>query len=72
MRSFRPAEASEIASIETSRIDAVTARQGDTAASLARRMSNLPRGTELFYVLNDLYPGDPLVLGEKYKIVVTN
>jgi predicted Zn-dependent protease len=27
------------------------------------------RGTDLFYILNNLYPGDTLVAGQKYKIV---
>ena len=35
----------------------------------ARRMTSLSRGTELFYILNNLYPGDPVAAGEKYKIV---
>jgi predicted Zn-dependent protease len=72
LRSFRRAETREIANIETSRLDIVTARPGDTAASLARRMNDLPRGTDLFYVLNNLYPGDPITPGTRYKVVVTN
>ena len=30
----------------------------------------LTRGAELFYILNNLYPGDPVTPGAKYKIVV--
>ena len=33
-------------------------------------MNGLTRGNELFYILNNLYPGDPVQSGEKYKIVV--
>ena len=47
----------------------VTARAGDTADSLARQMGTLSRGTELFYIINNLFPGDPIVAGEKYKVV---
>jgi predicted Zn-dependent protease len=32
-------------------------------------MAGLSRGTDLFYILNNLYPGDTLVTGQKYKIV---
>jgi predicted Zn-dependent protease len=48
----------------------VTAGSVDTADSLARKMAGLTRGTELFYILNNLYPGDPVTPGAKYKIVV--
>ena len=41
----------------------------DTADSLARKMSGLTRGPDLFYILNNLYPGDPVTPGQKYKIV---
>jgi predicted Zn-dependent protease len=51
-------------------IRVVTARAGDTADTLARQMAGLTRGTELFYVLNNLYPGDPVQPGGKYKVVV--
>jgi predicted Zn-dependent protease len=53
-------------------LDVITAKAGDTADSLARRMQNLTRGTGLFYILNNLFPGDPVVVGEKYKVVVLN
>jgi predicted Zn-dependent protease len=47
----------------------VTANPGDTADTLARRMAGLSRGPELFYILNNLYPGDPVTPGVKYKVV---
>ena len=40
------------------------------AAWVVSLMGGLTRGTELFYVLNNLYPGDPVQAGAKYKIVV--
>jgi predicted Zn-dependent protease len=47
----------------------VTAKPGDTADTLARQMGAQPRGADLFYVLNNLFPGDPVTVGSKYKIV---
>jgi predicted Zn-dependent protease len=70
LASFRRATPADLAKVQKVAIDVVTARPGDTADSLARRMSGLTRGPELFYIINNLYPGDPLQAGEKYKIVV--
>ncbi len=70
LRSFRRATDRDVASIKKLSIRTVTAGPVDTADSLARRMSGLSRGTELFYIINNLYPGDPVTPGAKYKIVV--
>lgn len=70
LRSFREATAKDIASIRRLSVRTVTAGNVDTADSLARKMAGLTRGTELFYILNNLYPGDPVEAGQKYKIVV--
>jgi predicted Zn-dependent protease len=32
-------------------------------------MGSLSRGSDLFYILNNLYPGDPVEPGARYKIV---
>ncbi|WP_137150772.1 M48 family metalloprotease [Devosia sp. FKR38] len=69
VESFRPTTSSDMAAIRKVAVTIVTARAGDTADSLAKRMAALSRGTELFYIINDLYPGDPVVPGEKYKLV---
>lgn len=69
LRSFREATAKDIASIRHLVIRTVTAGQVDTADSLARKMADINRGTDLFYILNNLYPGDPVTPGAKYKIV---
>ena len=45
----------------------MTAKAGDTADSLARQMAGLNRGSELFYIINDLYPGDPVVPGRSTR-----
>jgi predicted Zn-dependent protease len=50
-------------------IKIVTAKPGETADSLARQMQSLNRGMDLFYIINNLYPGDPIVPGERYKVV---
>ena len=72
LASFRAAKASDFAQIHKVSLDVITAKAGDTADSLARRMQNLTRGSGLFYILNNLFPGDPVVVGEKYKVVVLN
>lgn len=69
LRSFRPATAQDIAQIRELQVETVVAGRLDTADSLARRMGNLSRGTDLFYILNNLYPGDPVEPGARYKIV---
>jgi predicted Zn-dependent protease len=68
--SFRRTTPADLAQVQKVAIDIITARPGDTADSLARRMSGLTRGPELFYIINNLYPGDPVAAGEEYKIVV--
>jgi predicted Zn-dependent protease len=70
LASFRETTSKDISSIRKLSIRTITAGPVDTADSLARRMGNLTRGTDLFYILNNLYPGDPVVPGAKYKIVV--
>lgn len=70
LRSFRVASASDIKSARKLVIRTVTAGSVDTADSLARKMAGLARGTDLFYIINNLYPGDTLTPGQKYKIVV--
>ena len=70
LKSFRATTARDSAQIRRLVVRTVTAGAGDTADSLARRMAGLTRGTDLFYILNNLYPGDPVEAGTKYKIVV--
>lgn len=70
LASFREATPRDIATIRQLSVRTITAGSVDTADSLARRMAGLTRGTELFYILNNLYPGDPVEAGQKYKVVV--
>ena len=70
LKSFRPATQRDLSQVKRLAVRTVTAGSVDTADSLARRMAGLTRGTDLFYILNNLYPGDTLVAGQDYKIVV--
>lgn len=67
--SFRRANAQDIAAVRTIKLGLVNAGGSDTADTLAPRMGQLNRGRELFLVLNNLLPGDPLEAGAPYKIV---
>lgn len=69
LKSFRAATARDLSQVRKLVVRTVIAGNVDTADSLARRMAGLGRGTDLFYILNNLYPGDTLVAGQKYKIV---
>lgn len=69
LKSFRRADASDFNQVRRVAVRVVTAKAGDTADGLARQMGGLNRGTELFYIINDLYPGDAIVPGQKYKLV---
>ncbi|MDB5535749.1 MAG: family metalloprotease [Devosia sp.] len=69
LKSFRRTDATDLAQIRKVGIKIVVARAGDSADSLAKQMAGLNRGTELFYIINDLFPGDPIVPGQKYKVV---
>lgn len=67
--SFRRTQAGDLTAIRTVKLRLVRAQSGDTADTLATRMSQLNRGRELFLVVNNLLPGDPVELGAPYKIV---
>jgi predicted Zn-dependent protease len=69
LKSFRAATAKDIGQVKKLVVRTITAGPVDTADSLARKMSALGRGTDLFYILNNLYPGDTLTTGQRYKIV---
>ena len=47
----------------------VVAGPVDSADSLARKMGPVNDAQNLFYVLNNLYPGDPVTPGQAYKVV---
>lgn len=72
LNSFRRATNGDINRISKSSIDLVTAKSGDTTRSLAAKMGPVSSARELFMVLNNLYDGDPIMPGQKYKIVKVN
>ena len=58
--------------MHTLSIKTVVAGPVDTADSLARKMGPVTDATNLFYILNNLYPGDPVTPGAAYKVVAIN
>jgi predicted Zn-dependent protease len=70
LKSFRRTDASDLNQIRKFSIRLVTARSGDTADKLARQMAAIAGANDLFYIINNLYPGDPVTPGQRYKIVV--
>jgi len=69
LRSFRPTTSADLAQIRKVAVKVIVARPGDTADKLAQRMASLSRGIDLFYIINNLLPGDPVTAGLKYKII---
>ena len=67
--SLRRTQASDLAAVRTVKLGLVRAGSGDDADTLSQRMTHLNRGRELFLVLNNLLPGDPVETGMPYKIV---
>lgn len=72
IQSFRRTDANDLSQIRKLTVRVVTAKAGDTADSVARQMANIAGARDLFFILNNLYPGDRLVPGQKYKIVALN
>lgn len=67
--SFRILSAAEREALRPLRIRIVTARAGDTQASLASRMQGVDRAQDLFRLLNGLEGGGRVEPGERYKII---
>ncbi|MGC4026096.1 MAG: M48 family metalloprotease [Mesorhizobium sp.] len=67
--SFRLLSASEKAALKPLRIRILTAKSGDTVASLSSRMVGVDRKEELFRVLNEIPTGNAVPAGYKVKIV---
>lgn len=70
VQSVRRLTASEAAAIRARRIDVVTVRSGDTAASLSARMAYPNYKLERFQTLNALTNDARLTPGQKVKLVV--
>lgn len=69
LQSFRRTTSQDLGEIRSTAIKLVTARANDTTSSLAAKMAQVDNASELFLVLNNLFAGDPLVAGQKYKVV---
>ncbi len=69
LKSFRRATAADLGQIRKIGVKVITAKASDSADSLAKQMAGLSRGPELFYIINNLLPGDPVQPGRQYKIV---
>ncbi len=67
--SFKLLSPAEKAALKPLRIRIVSARSGDTVASMAGRMVGVDRKADLFRVLNGLDAGQAVTPGTRYKIV---
>lgn len=67
--SFRRTTRTDLQAVSELNVELVTARAGDSVDTLAARMASVPKARQLFMILNNLFAGDPIVQGQKYKIV---
>lgn len=72
LKSFRTTNSDDLRLVHKVTIKTVTAGAVDSADSLARRMGPIKDAANLFYILNNLYPGDPVVAGQQYKVVAVD
>lgn len=70
--SFKRLNNSEKAKLKPYRIRVVTAKSGDTIASMAAKLPFEDKRQERFRVLNALLPNEALITGKKYKIISRN
>ncbi len=68
--SFRKIDPDEAGKVRPLRIGLLTAKAGDTAASMSTRMVVPDKPLETFELLNGLMGAGPLKLGQKYKLVI--
>jgi predicted Zn-dependent protease len=67
--SFRKLTPAEVASLKPLRVRVITARAGDTIASLAGRMMGTERKLDLFRLINAMTAVSSIRPGEKFKII---
>ena len=70
VQTFRRLSLSEVSGAKPLRLKVVTVTPGDTVERLASHMATADRPLERFLVINGLQPGEPLIAGDKVKIVV--
>ncbi|WP_158809192.1 M48 family metalloprotease [Beijerinckia sp. L45] len=68
--SFRKIDPDEAGRVQPLRIGLLTAKAGDTAASVSARMVVPDKPLETFELLNGLESAGPLKVGQRYKLVV--
>ena len=68
-RSFRKLTPAEVASLKPLRVRVVTARPGDTVATLAGRMMGTDRKLDLFRLINAMTITSTVRPGQKFKII---
>jgi predicted Zn-dependent protease len=69
IKSFRAATGGDLRMVHKVMLKTVVAGPVDSADSLSRKMGPVNDAQNLFYVLNNLYPGDPVTPGQSYKVV---
>jgi predicted Zn-dependent protease len=69
IRSFHRMTAAEMSEAQAQHLRVVEAQAGDTAETMAARMSPEERAVGQFLVLNSLDRDGPLVAGQRYKII---
>lgn len=69
LNSFRQTSQADLNGLRTIKLQVITARAGEVSDTLAQRMTHIPRGRELSFVLNNLLPGDALMPSASYKII---
>ncbi len=69
LESLRRMTPAEIRAIRPLRVRVVTAAAGDTPESLAAQMATSTLPLERFRVINGLRAGQPLAVGERYKLI---
>jgi predicted Zn-dependent protease len=70
--SFRRTTPADLSAIRSTAIQTVTASADDTIETLVGRMGSVTRARDLFLVLNNLFAGDELTTGARYKIIAVN
>jgi predicted Zn-dependent protease len=69
-QSFRRLSAAEATAIKPRRVDVITAKAGDTVASLSAKMAYGDYREDRFRTLNALGPNGIVRAGERYKLIV--
>ncbi|MGJ8528937.1 M48 family metalloprotease [Maritalea sp.] len=70
LKSFRKIRTADLKQIRKYEISVLAARPGQTSKDFVAQMKGVSQSAALFNVLNGLLPGDQLVAGQGYKIVV--